>query len=258
MRLETDVISPREFVQTSMASGSDTLFAPRQDVQDFEFDQQVVSVFPNMIERSVPDYWAMVDGIGRIAQRRIAPNRTFFDLGCSLGAVAWSFYRHNRGQNPVVAVDCSQAMMRRFRLNLKALTMPHPMVLREEDIRSTALEDAGVVSLNLTLQFLVPEDRKPLLHRVSEALDPGGVLFLTEKIRFEDEELNALVRSLHHDFKFSQGYSRTEIAQKAASIHHVMRVDTMQTHRRRLAEVGFTKVTVWHQHYNFLSMMAEK
>ena len=131
-------------------------------------------------------------------------------------------------------------------------------MIRDEDVRTTDLSNAGCVSLHLTLQFLAPEDRGDLICRIAEALHPEGVLFLTEKVRFSSTELDDLVREMHHDFKHAQGYTWTEIAQKAASIRNVMRVDTLQAHQRRLEDAGFKKVTVWHRHFNFLSIMAEK
>ena len=252
------MISPREFVRLNAGQNKDGLFETHEDVPDFTFDQKVVNVFPNMIERSVPDYWLMVDGIGLAAHRRIRPGAIFYDLGCSLGAVAWSFYRINRGQNPVVALDCSEAMIRGLRRNLDTFTRRPEITVRQQDIRHAPLDDAGAVSLNLTLQFIHPEEREDLLRRIWEQLLPGDFLYLTEKIRFECEELNQLVRRMHHQFKFEQGYSWLEIEKKAASIHDVMRIDTLPDHYARLHRVGFSHVTVWHQHFNFLSMMAVK
>ena len=243
--------TPREFVQSSVSTSADVLFAARRSVSDFEFDHDVVSVFPDMIERSVPDYWNMVDSIGRIGARRVPTDSVFYDLGCSLGAVAWSFYRHNGRDNPIVGIDSSPAMMARFRENMQLVERDNPIELRQEDIRQADLRGAGVVSLHLTLQFLAPEDRLSVLRRIWTHLEPDGVLFLTEKVRFEDDELNELIRAMHHDFKHAQGYSRVEIAQKAAAIANVMRVDTLATHLERLAAAGFSNAVVWHQHNNF-------
>lgn len=251
-------MTPKEFVQLSSDIRDDALFAVAGEVKDFEFDQAVVEVFPNMIERSVPDYWAMVDGIGRISAARISQGDVFYDLGCSLGAVAWSFFRYNQGQNNIVAVDWAPAMIERFAQNLGQVGPLISMDIRQEDVRTTSLSEAGAVSLHLTLQFLRPEDRQALLNRIHADLMPGGVLFLTEKVRFASHELDELVREMHHEFKHAQGYSWTEISQKAASIRHVMLVDTLESHRRRLSLAGFSRVTVWHRHFNFLSIMAEK
>lgn len=252
------MMTPREFVRLNAGKNKDGLFETQEDVPDFVFDKEVVNVFPNMIERSVPDYWWMVDGIGLMAHQRIRPGATFYDLGCSLGAVAWSFYRHNKGSNPIRALDCSAAMIQGLRNNLDTFERRPAITVVQEDILSASMENAGAVSLNLTLQFIHPDAREALLGRIWSQLQTGDVLYLTEKIRFHCEELNQLVRRMHHQFKYEQGYSWLEIEKKAASIREVMRVDTLEDHRARLSRVGFSTVSVWHQHYNFLSMMAVK
>jgi tRNA (cmo5U34)-methyltransferase len=48
-----------------MNSQKDTLYAsPLGDVDCFKFDNSVVDVFPDMIQRSVPGYSAIISAIG--------------------------------------------------------------------------------------------------------------------------------------------------------------------------------------------------
>ena len=176
-----------------------------QDVQDFAFDQQVVSVFPNMIERSVPDYWSMVDGIGRVAifAFRVAVCSTIWDAHWEpwLGHLS----SQSRAQS-VVAVDCSRAMMQRLRLNLSAFRPNIPSVCAA--VLNDAFRRCRRSELESNASVLAPETVLRCCVECRMRSHGWGVV-LTEKIRFEDEELNALVRELHHDFKFDQGYSRT-------------------------------------------------
>ncbi|HCJ65306.1 MAG TPA: tRNA (cmo5U34)-methyltransferase, partial [Alcanivorax sp.] len=44
------------------------------------------------------------------------------------------------------------------------------------------IENASVVVLNLTLQFVRPVNRESLLRSVVDGLNPGGVLILVEKV----------------------------------------------------------------------------
>ena len=55
---------------------------------DFVFDERVVRVFPDMINRSVPGYATVVPMLGMLARRYAQPDSNLYDLGCSLGAVA--------------------------------------------------------------------------------------------------------------------------------------------------------------------------
>ena len=89
-------------------------------------------------------------------------------------------------------------------------------------------------------------------------LRPGGILILSEKFRFEDEQVNALLIDLHLDFKRANGYSELEISQKRTALENVMRTDSLETHRARLRDAGFTHQDLWFQCFNFGSMIAIK
>ena len=63
---------------------------PHDNLQDFRFDEMVAQVFPDMIQRSVPGYETIVDGVGQLAGRFAQKNTNVYDLGCSLGAATLS------------------------------------------------------------------------------------------------------------------------------------------------------------------------
>ena len=65
----------------------DSLYsAPLGKISGFEFDERVVSVFPDMIRRSVPGYESVVAMTGVLAARCAQTGSNCYDLGCSLGA----------------------------------------------------------------------------------------------------------------------------------------------------------------------------
>jgi tRNA (cmo5U34)-methyltransferase len=115
-----------------------------------------------------------------------------------------------------------------------------------------------VVVLNFTLQFLSPEDRYTLLEKIYAGLRPGGILILSEKFVFENQVANELLIDLHHDFKRANGYSELEISQKRSAIENVMRPDSVETHKARFEQLGFSSYEVWFQCFNFGSMFAIK
>ena len=94
--------------------------------------------------------------------------------------------------------------------------------LRLEDLRDTTIENASIVVLNFTLQFLPDDERPAILQRIAQGLLPGGILLLAEKLRYDDPTEQELMTRLHHDFKRYQGYSDLEIAQKRAALENVL------------------------------------
>lgn len=226
---------------------------------DFVFDDRVVRVFPDMINRSVPGYGLVVPMIGLLARRYAQKNTVLYDLGCSLGAVALAMRAAVRAPGvEIVAVDSSADMIRRLEEILeddKATQAPAVKTVWR-DVLDTPIENASVVVLNFTLQFLEPGRRLELLNKIASGLKPGGVLVISEKIRFADAAEHELQTLWHHDFKKAQGYSDLEIARKRDALENVMNPDSMEQHRERLKSAGFGRVSQWFQGFNFVSMVA--
>ena len=243
-----------------MNSSQDNLFAkPYQQVSDFQFDDKVAGVFNDMIRRSVPGYGQIINTIGDLAQKYATPNSKIYDLGCSLGAATLSVRRRVEGRNcQIVAVDNSESMIERCKENLSAYVSETPVKLVCGDIRDIEIDNASLVILNFTMQFLAPEHREALLKKIYDGLQPGGLLVLSEKLYFEQEQIQATLDDLHLDFKRANGYSELEISQKRSSLEHVMKPDTLKQHEIRIKQQGFSQFSVWFQCFNFASMVAIK
>lgn len=234
--------------------------APLQEMVDFKFDERVVAVFPDMIQRSAPGYGMIISNIGVVAAKYAQAGSRCYDLGCSLGAATLSM--RQRIKQPgceIIAVDNSPAMIERGR-ELLALdsvsTVPVTMICA--DLQDVAIDNASVVVLNFTLQFIPPAERLALIQRIHAGLNPGGILILSEKIAFGEPERQIFHEVLHHDFKRANGYSDLEISQKRSALENVMIPETLACHHERLQAAGFSSSEVWFQCFNFASMVAIK
>ncbi|MCR0997874.1 carboxy-S-adenosyl-L-methionine synthase CmoA [Serratia rubidaea] len=238
----------------------DTLFsAPIDKLGDWTFDERVAEVFPDMIQRSVPGYSNIISMIGMLAERFVQPNSQVYDLGCSLGAATLSMRRNiSVADCKIIAVDNSPAMVERCRRHIDAFRADTPVEVIEADILDINIENASMVVLNFTLQFLEPADRLRLLLQVYRGLRPGGALVLSEKFSFEDAPVGELLFNMHHDFKRANGYSELEISQKRSMLEHVMLTDSVEAHKARLQQAGFEHAEVWFQCFNFGSLIALK
>lgn len=238
----------------------DDIFAePLAQVPDFNFDDQVAEVFPDMIQRSVPGYHTIIQTIGKLTSRYQQANSHYYDLGCSLGAATLAMRRNITEQNSkIIAVDNSKAMVERCERHLQAFRSQVPVEVRLADIRQHDIEQAAIVVINFTLQFLPQADRSALIQRIYQGLKPGGLLILSEKFISNDATANQLLVDLHYDFKRANGYSELEISQKRSALENVMKPDTLQQHQQRLQSAGFNSQTLWFQCFNFCSMLAIK
>lgn len=238
----------------------DNIFAaPIDKLGDFTFDENVAEVFPDIIQRSVPGYSNIISAIGMLATRYVQDNSAVYDLGCSLGAATLSIRRNTQAKNcTIYAIDNSAAMVERCQLNVNAYRGDTKVKVIEADIRNIDIQDASMVVLNFTLQFLNPDDRLALLEKIFSGLRRGGILILSEKFCFDDDELDQLLIDLHLDFKRANGYSELEISQKRSALENILRPDTIACHKKRLTDIGFQQVDVWFQCFNFGSMLALK
>ncbi len=231
---------------------------PISQLETFRFDDTVVNVFPDMIQRSVPGYEVIISAIGLLAARFTAKNSRCYDLGCSLGAASLSMQQQIDASCDIIAVDNSLAMTQQFKQNLKPNLQKANIEIVCADIRDIQIQNASVVVLNFTLQFIPIADRLDFLERIYQGLLPNGVLILSEKLCFENSQQQDLQTELHHAFKKSQGYSDLEISQKRSTLENVLIPETFNQHQQRLSQAGFSSCEVWFQYFNFASMVALK
>ncbi len=262
----------------------DALFAsPLGEVAEFRFDQSVVNVFPDMLKRSVPGYRSIITQSGLLAARFVRPNTRLYDLGSSLGATTLAMHRalmqqENKASQSLIngceihAIDNSTAMVETAAEVIQNETghaaivedgsltenNPLPIYLHCQNMQSSTLSNASVVAMNFTLQFINPAEREALIQKIANALLPGGVLILSEKVKFDDPVLNELHIDMYHNYKRANGYSDLEISQKRTALENVLVPDTLDTHHTRLIKAGFETSSVWFQCFNFASIVAIK
>jgi len=238
----------------------DKIYAsPQSMIVDFAFDEKVAGVFPDMIRRSVPGYETVITLLGLLAEQYAQPDSRVYDFGSSLGAATLSMrQRISHDSCRIIAVDNSTAMTERCRSILAQEEHPVAVDVVCADIRDIKVEQASLVVLNFTLQFIPPEQRQALLDQIYTGLLPGGVLVLSEKLAFSDAEEQAFQQQMHLAFKKANGYSEMEISQKRTALENVLIPDSIEVHQQRLQQAGFSCSYRWFQCFNFVSLVALK
>jgi tRNA (cmo5U34)-methyltransferase len=225
----------------------------------FRFDAEVAQVFADMIARSVPGYAETVALSGWLAGRYGRDDTRVYDLGCSLGASLFACARALSGRRiGLVGIDASAPMIERCRQRLADRDLDPRPELHRADLRRVDFEPASVVILNWTLQFIPLAERDELIERIADALVPGGVLILSEKMIDPDPAAQAELEQLHRAFKRAQGYSEMEIAAKRTEIENVLVPETPEAHRKRLATAGLEPVVCVARSLNFATLLARK
>ncbi len=232
---------------------------PQEQLQKFVFDEKVADVFPDMVSRSIPGYSTIISQIGMLANRFAQKGTNIYDLGCSLGAATLTM-RHSISHSDchIIAVDNSKAMVQRCRAHLKRDAASVPVTVRHADILDIEIENASIVLLNFTLQFIDLKKRYKVIENIYHGMKNKGVLILSEKITYLNDDHQDLFDKLYHDFKRFNGYSELEISQKREALESVLIREPEEHHIKRMQEVGFSVVEKWFQCFNFVSFMARK
>lgn len=244
-----------------MSSTQDRLFATLSpDIEAFRFDERVSRVFSDMIRRSVPGYASVIAMTGVLAAEYVQENSRVYDLGCSLGTGLMAIHAHISQACELIGVDNSAAMIEACTQNLASL-QARPGIHSQlicEDISRVEVSNASLIVMNYTLQFIDPDKRLGLLRKLYAGMRPGGILILSEKLKFDDPQTDQHLTRLYYDFKKHNGYSELEISQKRQALENVLIPETQETHLARLREAGFTRPMSWFQCLNFCSFLAFK
>ena len=244
----------KRLVDPQQSTQNDRIYDQKRDYIPFAFSQDVVNVFNDMISRSVPGYWLSNLGIGGMTKRYAQPNSNIYDLGCSLGASSLSILAQEAKNGAhLIAVDASLPMIQRLQNTLHYHHWHQEVQVHHRDILEFPIQNASVVILHYTLQFIPPHKRTTLLSRIRSALNEDGVLLISEKIRFDHKEHENEIRTWHHDFKAIQGYSPLEIEQKSRDISQIMQIDTQKQLEDRFSKAQFSRFSNWMRCYNFTS-----
>jgi len=235
----------------------DEIFSQQNDLVNFTFDAQVADVFDDMVRRSVPGYQSMIEMIGLCVKTYGQNNTNYYDLGASTGATSLALGINNpHTNNHIIAVDNSPSMVKKCKHNLDEKLDNAKVVFA--DIDAIEFDNASIIVLNLTLQFIAPEERQSLINKIYQGLNKGGALIVSEKIHFNNKSKQQLMTDLHLDFKRANGYSELEIAAKRQSIENVLITDDKDTHFQRFSKAGFDISTCHFQCLNFASFLAVK
>lgn len=242
-------------------SEKDTLFSEQSPTPSgsFEFNEPVVRVFSDMIERSVPGYRQLLELTPLLVRSAVKPNSRVYDLGCSLGAATLAARRAIQVPGvEIIGLDNSLEMVTRCQQIIAEDNSTVPVDIQMADITKHQYQNASLCLMYFTLQFVSLNQRADLLQRIHEGLNPGGVLLLAEKLRFEAPQEQAWMDEHHLSFKRSQGYSDLEIAKKRQAIENVLIPQSATEHEDALKKAGFGHIHRWFQCLNFSCFVAIK
>lgn len=229
---------------------------------DFQFDDKVVEVFNDMIGRSVPYYREQQAMIQEMARELYKTGTEVYDLGSSTATTLLNLYPAIESPAKLIGYDNSLPMLEKGRERIVEHGFGDRIELREGDfngdLSKLPLENASLVTMCWTMQFVRPLQRERVVKWIHNGLVEGGALILTEKVLTQDQRMNRFFIDLYYKYKERNGYSETEILRKREALENVLVPYTLEENMELFRRNGFETVETFFQWYNFVGILCVK
>lgn len=249
---------PTDEIKIVLNSSKDQLFENGPFPVPFEFNQEVVNVFDDMVSRSVPLYKEVNEAIVQWSYLFHQNGTSIYDIGCSTGTTLRALSSHLRFPAHLVGIDNSLPMVNQAREKLSEIDPIHTVNLIQSDALETPIENSSFTIMNYTLQFIPIKDRKKLLQKIFNGTVSEGVLFMSEKVRSDNPYFQDAITRIYENFKIKSGYSKNEVERKKEALDRVLVPLTLDELTTLLKEVGFKHVELIIRWNNFVSIVAQK
>ncbi len=239
--------------------GADKLFATIQPAGDFNFGTETATVFDDMVSRSVPFYDEIQRMTCEIAASFAVPDTYLYDIGCATGTTLLALDRVITPDIHLVGIDNSNEMLDKAKTKLAKSGARRKINFLNANLNDPPrIENASVVIMLLTLQFVRPLNRDRLVKEILNGLHNDGCLILVEKVTGSCTMLNRLFIEYYYSFKRRRGYSELEIAQKREALENVLIPYHHDENRNLLLNAGFQHIEEFFRWYNFSGLIAVK
>ncbi|PLY05699.1 MAG: carboxy-S-adenosyl-L-methionine synthase CmoA [Arcobacter sp.] len=224
--------------------------------KQFEFDEEVASVFDDMLNRSVPFYKEMQRLTINFAENYLEDNDKVYDLGCSTASTLIELAKHSSKKLQLIGIDNSSAMLNRAEKKSKAFGVDIKFI--NDDLHNISYDDAKLIISNYTLQFIRPLQREKLVKKIYNNLQNDGVFIFCEKVISSNKILDKQYIDEYYEFKKTQGYSEFEISQKREALENVLIPYTEDENKKMILDAGFSHCETLFKWVNFATFIAIK
>jgi len=211
---------------------------PKVEPSVWKFDDAVANRFQEEAINNIPDYEYVIDTCLSIANKKLSKDSVVVDVGSALGFTIKKFV--NAGFDNTIGVESSEAMYNK--------SMFRGKVIVSETFPSIR---ADFVMANWTMHFIY--NRKEYIQSIFDHLNSDGIFILTDKTQQTD-----LIKELYYDFKRSNGVSEDYIREKEIKLRGYMNLYPVDWYIETLQEIGFRKVQVINNRYNFVTIYSER
>lgn len=216
------------------------------------FDESVTNAFPDMLERSIPQYEVMRKIVFDVGRKFVRENTAIVDLGCSRGDALAPFVDEFKWQNYYTGVEVSAPMRETATKRFTASPYTAHVEIINCDLRTAYPPTRASLTLCiLTAMFIPIERRHELFTKIFDHTNTGGAVVLVEKILGEGSANDAIFTDLYYKMKSGNDYTQEQIERKRLSLEGVLVPLTAKWNEEMLHWSGFRRVECFWRWMNF-------
>lgn len=223
----------------------------------WEFDEEVTSVFDDMLKRSIPDYSDMRSLVFNIGKHYVKIGTAIIDIGCSRGNAIAPFVQTYGDDLKYLLLDCSEPMIQAAKERF-GCSNENFQILNYDLKQGVPKTNASLCLSILTLQFTPIEYRHKILKSIYDDLCEGGALIIVEKVLGNTCEIDDTLVSEYYAIKSENAYTNEQIQSKRKSLEGVLVPITARWNEDLLRETGFAQVDCFWRYLNFAGWIAIK
>ena len=233
------------------------------NIRPFEFNEKVAHVFDDMAERSIPFYKEVQKMVTGLALTFFQEGSTIYDLGSStattISLISQGLKDHEITDYRIKGIDSSAAMCHEAEIKLKSIDADMKKIeITEGDLFDCPIENASVVIMNYTLQFIDPLKREKLISHIYKGLRHNGILLVSDKMLQSNTDTSRIFIENYYDMKRTNGYSDLEISQKREALENVLIPYSVKEEVALFRNCGFEAIDMFFSWYNFSSFICMK
>ena len=225
----------------------------------WEFNEDVSSVFPNMLSRSIPGYDGMRELVFRMGRNFVEEGTNVLDIGCSTGLSSELLIQEFGPKCNFVLIDVSEPMLERCREKFKNEIGSGYVNVKHCDLRGRLpVKGCSLIISCLTIQFTPIEYRQHIIQNIYNSLEPGGAFIFVEKVLGNSSQLDEYFVKEYYDIKKDNSYTEEQIKSKRKSLEGALVPLTMRMNDSLLETSGFKQIDCFWRYLNFTGVIAVK
>ena len=110
----------------------------------------------------------------------------------------------------------------------------------------------------LLFPFFNYNNRKKILKRIYNSLNPGGALIIMDKVRSKNAQFEDIFTQLYFDYKLEMKLTEKEIIKKSKSLRSSMHVFDQEQIEKLFIKCNYKRFDVFFKCFNFVGYIVTK